>query len=663
MEIRQTANLNRLQKIGAVAAFLMPLSVYVYYLCPTVAAGDSGEFITSAKILGIPHPPGYPLYTLLSHLFTYLPFQSVAWRVNFSSALYGALTVLIVYLALLRLTNKIAPALAGAGALAFSRFFWHYSEVAEVFPLNNLFVAGLVYVLIILRQKYRVFQMNSDKKSQTEVKASCLRLFYLFSFLAGLALTNHHTFVLIAPAVLFYFWFTMRGFLLDSKAIGLALLFFVAGLTPYLYCPIAAATQPFINWDHPTTLKNFLNLVFRADYGSFSPFASELRSELTVARVQQLPAFFVGLFQQFTALGLALAFMGMVNFKLRKIWQGFLIAGFFFSGIFFVLYANVSISNPLLLGVLHRFYIMPAIFFCLWIGLGVETVRQWLEQNKFTTVARFAPLALISTLIIWQFYSNKAEANFRDNHLAEDFAHNILLSLPENALFFVRGDAASMGVDYLQIVNGVRPDVMILDQAKMTYEWYYTQAQKRYPKINLPGVRYDGAQIQNRHLIASNIQDFPVCFMDFKEDSYQQTFRALPVGLVYRMVPNAQAINPVELEKRMNELFSRFKMRGLNRSYPPTSFENEIKKIYAEPFFRLAYEFEQSGNFTKAEVYYNKALTMNPNNYKILKNLAVLKFYKLNQPKEAVDLFKRYLKMNPADSEATSIRQIINSVK
>jgi hypothetical protein len=68
-------------------------SFLVYYgtLYPTVAGGDSGELVVSAFQLGITHPPGYPLWTLLGHLFSLLPFKSVAWRLNLSSALYQAL--------------------------------------------------------------------------------------------------------------------------------------------------------------------------------------------------------------------------------------------------------------------------------------------------------------------------------------------------------------------------------------------------------------------------------------------------------------------------------------------------------------------------------------------------------------------------------------------
>ncbi len=644
-------------KSAALAVFLLPFLVYLYFLCPTIAAGDSGELITSAKILGVPHSPGYPLYTMIGHLFTYLPMNSVAWRVNLSSALFCALACLLVYLSIFKLTRRIWAALAAAWGLAFSRFFWQYAEVAEVFPLNNFFTALLTYVLIIITQPAKPVDSKIVAQRST-LNVHTIRLFWLFSFLFGLALTNHHTIILLAPAAVFVLWQTSPTFFKDRQALATAALFFFFGLTPYLYCPLAAMNAPAINWDNPVTLENFWRLITRADYGGFSPFASQS----SVARISQLPTFFAGLYQQFTALGLVLALLGLLNFKRHKVFQGYLALAFFFSGIFFVMYANVPITNPLLLGVLQRFYIMPAVIVSFWIGLGVENLLGWIERRKWPkVVARTLPAFLILTLLIWEFGANVEEANFRKNTIAEDFGRQVLLSLPPDALFFVSGDVASMAVDYLQMVEGERPDAMILDQAKLTYPWYYEQSLARFPGVVLPGERYDGARILNRHLIAGNMNKFPVCFMDFKEQSYQQNFRALPLGLVYQLIPKTQPYSLEEWETQTNELYAQFNLRGLQRTFPPTRFEFETAHIYAEPFFRLGYEFEQAGNFGKAEHYYKKTLELNPYHYKVLKNLAVLYFYKMARQEEAVRLFRRYLEVNPYDAEAHSIRQVIEN--
>lgn len=664
--LNQNKSLTLRQKSAALAASLFPFLIYFYYLCPTIAAGDSGEFITSAKILGVPHPPGYPLYTIIGHVFTYLPMNSVAWRVNLTSAIFCALTCLLVYLSLQRITGRIWPALAAAWGLALSRFFWQYAEVAEVFALNNFFAALLTYVLILITQNSE--RMNASTDAQSSTLSAHAKLFWLFSFLFGLALTNHHTIILLAPAALGVLWRSSPGFFSDTdplrgkdgKTLGIAAILFFVGLTPYLYLPIAAGHNPAINWDNPVTLENFWRLLTRADYGGFSPNASKA----TISRLSQLPTFFTGLYEQFTGLGVALAILGILNFKRYKNLQIYLMLAFFFSGIFFVMYANVAINNPLLLGVLHRFYIMPAVIFSFWVGLGLENIIHWITQKKLPKlIAKMVPITVTVGLLIWEFAANVEEADFRENYIAEDFAHNILLSLPQNALFFVSGDVASIGVDYLQLVEGQRPDVMALDQAKLTYDWYYAQSKARFPQARLLGQRYDGEKVRNQHWIISNLRLLPVCFMDFKEQSYQEEFLAQPRGLVYEMSLPVKGIFADSLEARTNALYSKFKMRRFDREYPRTRFEFEIKQIYAEPFFRLAYEFEQAGNFAKAEHYYKKTLGWNPYQYKVLKNMAVLYFYKMNRREEGVRLLERYLEVNPYDAEAHSIRQVIESYK
>ena len=72
------------------ASFLVPFVVYWRTMCPALYIGDGGDFITASHTLGVPHPPGYPLYTLLGKLFLLLPIPGgigwAAWRMNFMSA-------------------------------------------------------------------------------------------------------------------------------------------------------------------------------------------------------------------------------------------------------------------------------------------------------------------------------------------------------------------------------------------------------------------------------------------------------------------------------------------------------------------------------------------------------------------------------------------------
>src|SRR3989441_3325746 len=129
---------------GAVAAALFVL--YAATSPRTVALEDDGLFILSSYFLGIEHPPGYPLFTLIGHLFTYLPFGSVAYRVHLASALFGALTGAAAWLCARALINGRLPAYLAALALGVSPVFWSQAIIAEVYTLNTFFFLALVFM-------------------------------------------------------------------------------------------------------------------------------------------------------------------------------------------------------------------------------------------------------------------------------------------------------------------------------------------------------------------------------------------------------------------------------------------------------------------------------------------------------------------------------------
>lgn len=142
----------RVAGLTAVLLLLVSAAVYLLTLTPTVPFWDSGEYIAVGYILGIPHPPGTPLYVLLARIATLIPIATVAERVNAMSAFAAALSVLFTYLSALMLVRRaqggdrqpwqewvaIAAAAIGALMLAFSDTFWDNSIEAEVYQLMSL---------------------------------------------------------------------------------------------------------------------------------------------------------------------------------------------------------------------------------------------------------------------------------------------------------------------------------------------------------------------------------------------------------------------------------------------------------------------------------------------------------------------------------------------
>ena len=190
--------------IAAAIVFGVTLLVYVLTLSPSVTLEDSGELITGAADFGVPHPPGYPLWTMSGFLFSHLvPFGNAAWRVNLESAVFGAAANAVLTLLVCHsgrwLAQRWAPAevqplarrwmfyigmFAGC-VIGFSDVMWSQGVIAEVYTLNGLFVN-----LVLL---FFYFWMLEPRKTHRLVLAV---------FVFALGLTNHHTLIQMIPAML-----------------------------------------------------------------------------------------------------------------------------------------------------------------------------------------------------------------------------------------------------------------------------------------------------------------------------------------------------------------------------------------------------------------------------------------------------------------------------
>src|SRR5512142_2063066 len=120
---------------------------------PTVLDGDSGEYQYMAYILGVPHSTGYPLYILLGKLFTFLPFGDVAYRINFFSVFFAALTAPVVYTTARRLTSRRMSALVATLFFAVTPSMWGGAIQAKSYALHLFLGAFTVLFALLWRQE------------------------------------------------------------------------------------------------------------------------------------------------------------------------------------------------------------------------------------------------------------------------------------------------------------------------------------------------------------------------------------------------------------------------------------------------------------------------------------------------------------------------------
>ncbi|NIR51402.1 DUF2723 domain-containing protein [candidate division KSB1 bacterium] len=200
----------RLDRIIAFIIFLVGLIVYGKTVAPTTSFWDCGEFIACSHTLGVPHPPGAPLYILIGRIFTMLPiFDDIGLRVNIISVIVSAFTIMFTYLVIVRLVRQwrgtpetieqkiivYTGGVIGALAFAFSDSFWFNAVEAEVYAVSMFFTAIVVWLILVWLEKVDQEEHVAD------------RILLLIAYLVGLATGVHLLNILALPSVFLIIYF------------------------------------------------------------------------------------------------------------------------------------------------------------------------------------------------------------------------------------------------------------------------------------------------------------------------------------------------------------------------------------------------------------------------------------------------------------------------
>jgi len=285
----------------------------VITLAPTVTLWDAGEFITAAKVLGVPHPPGTPLFVLVGHVWgAVMPIGSYAWRLNLMSACFSAAGAGCLFLVAHRLLQDEAPwlRLGGAAAAAILSAFtftgWQNSNETEVYTFATFSIAAICWLCLRWRD--------------VRATARAPHILLLIIYIAALSVGNHLLALLAGPAVSLFMlhtlrtlpaadpserqmewaewgavtalWFTLVAVGLGSTTLlilgGVALAATAAwclvtgsrafplvaigaaavGISIYGFLYIRAGLHPVLNEADPETWKNLLAVIRREQFGS-----------------------------------------------------------------------------------------------------------------------------------------------------------------------------------------------------------------------------------------------------------------------------------------------------------------------------------------------------------------------------------------------------------
>ncbi|HYT72159.1 MAG TPA: DUF2723 domain-containing protein [Gemmatimonadales bacterium] len=486
------------------------LVLYVATLAPTTQFWDASEYITAAHALGIPHPPGNPLFVIIAHAWGLLPLGAdYARRINLFAAATGAVAAGLWFLIGERWLRPIVPSdgprrlAAAAGAIVGATAFTVWNQAVANEKVYTVSVLSIALVLwLVLRWGDQPAGARRDNH------------LVLIVYLLALTSTNHLMGVLVAPAVLAYVLWTDPRALLSPRFLVAASLVAAVGTSVYLFMPIRAHFDPYLNQGEPTTWQALRALLAREQFGKPSVFDNPMYlpgpdnpGHTLVLYGQQLLNYLQYFTWQFgrdwpaaVQRALAAAFAGLGLLGARRHWQAERRSALAMTTLVLTLtlvlvfYLNFKwgYSQPyrgpgLEHEVRERDYFFIASFAAwgVWVGMGLATLMEGIQESLAGRVSvparRWALSAPVLLLALVPLAGNRLTASRAGETMARDYARDVLQSVDPYALVVTAGDNDTFPLWYAQEVEGVRRDVSVLVLSLANLDWYLRQLQRRPP--------------------------------------------------------------------------------------------------------------------------------------------------------------------------------------
>ena len=490
--------------------------LYTLTLSPTTAYWDTSEYIATGHILGIPHPPGNPLFVLMARTWDLLlsPLGlSVATRINLFSALMGSVAHGLWFLAVhhvlsffsddrrFRIVGAITAVLVSATAFT----VWNQSNVNEkVYTVSLMTIALLTWLVFHWRE-------NLGKGRDDN-------LLVLIAFILALSVGNHLMAFLAAPAlVLFILWVSPRV-LLNWRLYVVGIFAVLLGLSVHLFLPLRAALGPIINEADPTcsslwsaleSIVRFVPSLIGIDQAGCAELSAALSRDQylkppLIPRLAPLWSQFANYLQYFdwqwargvagtetvfppvrllfTSLFACLGLYGAVQHLRRDSATGlYLLALFTTLSVGLVYYLNFSygfsLASPSPADV-HEvrerdyFFIVGFSVWGLWAGIGIAALWQQAAAHLKGSWSRAAPVLALALIPL---VSNWSWASRRTDYSARDWAYNLLMSVEPYGVLFTNGDNDTFPLWYLQEAEGIRRDVTVIVTSYLNLDWYAKQ--------------------------------------------------------------------------------------------------------------------------------------------------------------------------------------------
>ena len=659
-----------------VAAMLLgSLVLYGVTAARTVTGEDGGELLAAAHGFGVPHPPGYPLWLILSWTADQLlPFDSVAFKVAAMSFVFSAAAnALFLAVALKTIRSRLA-AVTGASLFAVSLTHWTQAVIPEVYGLNIFFFALCALLLVRLAERPTAGRL------------------LLLAFMTGLSCTNHTTAVPIAAVIAVGALLIVPPLFKRPGIVALALLLGIAPIALNLVLLVNAQRHPYIDWGHPETLPALWDHMTRGQYAGME---TEHRAASSYADyLRRLDNLWGWMTRQFgSGWVLILPAIGFLPLAFRQtgLWLYLTISSLLCT-IGVTRYMQYEFGREHLYAV-TMFWIPPAMTLC-WYAAGALDVLLLAAQRSLRLArpavrraATAGAVVAMSGLVAVPAVRDYRLSDRSGTTLIRDFGRALLSVMEPGALYFPSSDHSTFSVLYQQGVLGYRTDVTLADKygriEREFFEPFLDEAETAQLE-SLPGEK-------RRAFIESVLirkWPGPVYFANRRDMKDVPDLTLEPVGPLFRVmtadeatawwkpaddggappglavwttlqplidVPATQRVDLTVQMVRGDLLYLRgFAQLRAGRLDEAIASWNEIDGDLAplkELFNNCGSALAEHGRTEEALVFYRRALDEDPHYVLGLRNLAYVHTTR-GEPSHAIAAFRELLALDPHQREA-----------
>jgi transmembrane protein TMEM260 (protein O-mannosyltransferase) len=452
----------------AATAFLLPLVLYLITAAPSVWFIDSGELALACSKLGITHPTGYPLFTIIGRFFVLiLPFDP-AFALNIMCAVFVSASLVIFFYFNIagRLKEmKKEPyfvtmllSLVPVFILGFTLTVWDFATSVEVYSLQ------LTFFTILLLLCYRLYYSGNNETKKT---------FYIFIFLFGLSFTNHLTTIILLPPVIYLVYLIRDKLIFTLRSVFTSIILFLSALSLYLYLPIRNSSVLF-NWGDPGNFKNIIDHISGEQY---------IRYKVSAGIFSSLTKFLERIPVELSYPVIIIIIAGIIYLFLSdKKLLGFLIL---------IVASNILVVSFYKIPDISNYYLISLVVLALLSGYGLIYFYV-LIKPYFREIVYVLPLAALIPLLMNFSSSDKSKIN-----VLETYNNNLYSSLDQNSILLTgKWDYIVSPSLYYQYVKNIRPDLIIIDIKLIKTSWYIKYLMKAKPELYNSSKQYFDAHLE-----------------------------------------------------------------------------------------------------------------------------------------------------------------------